>query len=60
MASRVGNQLYHLCKMPEVVTANFLEVVLEPGWQPAGKLPAGCQPGSKITLKKLSKTISEP
>ena len=43
MASRVGNQLSHLCKMLAGVTGNFLEgrlgVRLANGWQIASRVP---------------------
>ena len=61
MASGIENQIYDLLKIPTVdYVQHFWYVILEPGWQPGGKLPAGCQPGTKITLKKLPTTILEP
>ena len=70
MASRVGNQPYHLCKMSEVVTGNFLEAHfrarLATGWQTASRLPAGYQNNTEKvahnntrTLKNLSGMLRE-
>ena len=57
MASGIENQIYDLLKIPTVdYVQHFWYVILEPGWQPGG----GCHPGSKITLKKLFRTIPEP
>ena len=42
---------------------NFFSVILVPGWQPAGSLPAGCQPvasrARKWASKKLPVTTSD-
>ena len=61
MASRVGNQPYHLCKMSEVVTGSFWEAHfrarLATGWQTASRLPAGYQNNTEKIVHNNTRTL---